>query len=116
MALQAGDLDRRITIERFTETRDPFNNPVKSWAPLATVWASRADVSDSERLAAQEIGAEITTRFRIRWSRALSDVDPKDRVRFDGRLYDIVGVKEIARREGLEITTAARSERSTGEG
>ncbi|MBM3545281.1 MAG: head-tail adaptor protein [Alphaproteobacteria bacterium] len=110
MALQAGDLDRRITIERCTEMRDAFNNPVKTWGPLATVWASRADVSDSERSAAQEIGAEITTRFRIRWSRALSDVDPRDRVRFDGRLYGIAAVKEIGRREGLEITASARSD------
>ncbi len=38
----------------------------------------------------------------------MSDIDPKDRVRFEGRVYDIVGVKEIGRREGLEITAVAR--------
>ena len=110
MALRAGDLDRRITIERYTETRDPFNNPVKIWQELAIVWAAKTDVSDSERLAAQEVGAEISTRFRIRWSLQVRDIDPKDRVRFEGRLYDIVGVKEIGRREGLEITAVARPE------
>ncbi len=108
--MRAGDLDRRITIERYTEIHDGFNNPVKTWHQLALVWAAKADVSDSERLAAQEVGAEITTRFRIRWSPQVSDLDPKDRIRFEGRICDIVGVKEIGRREGLEISVVARSE------
>ena len=110
MVLRAGDLDRRIAIERFTEMRDPFNNPVKSWHELVTVWAAKTDVSDGERLAAQEVGAEISTRFRIRWSPQVSDIDPKDRVRFEGRIYDIAGVKETGRREGLEISAVARPE------
>ncbi len=110
MALRAGDLDRRITIEHYAETRDPFNNPVKTWHALATVWTAKMDVSDSERLAAQEVGAEITTRFRIRWSPQVSNIDPQDRVRFEGRIYDIVGVKEIGRRDGLEISAVARPE------
>lgn len=29
---------------------------------------------------------------------------------FDGRTFDIVGIKEIGRREGIEITAAARAE------
>ncbi len=110
MALRAGDLDRRITIERSTETRDGLNNPVKTWLPIATVWASKSDVSDSERVASQEVGAEIGTRFRIRRSRQVADINPKDRVIFEGRRYDISAVKEIGRREGLEISAVARSE------
>lgn len=108
--MDAGRMDRRITLERFTETRDEFNSPVQAWAPLATVGASKEDIRDAERWSAQEVGAEVTTRFRIRYSATVADLNPKDRVQFDGRQYDIAAVKEIGRREGLEITANARAD------
>lgn len=108
--MQAGRMDRRITIERFTVTKNAFNEDVEAWAPLVTVWASKEDIRDGERWAAAEVSAEITTRFRIRYSSQVADVNPKDRLLFDGREYNIVAVKEIGRREGLEITAAARAD------
>lgn len=108
--MQAGKLDRRIRLERATESRDAFNNAIKDWSTLATVWASKQDVRDSERLAAQEVGAEITTRFQIRWSSEVADISPLDRLVYEGKTYDIAAVKEIGRREGLEVTAAARAE------
>jgi len=111
--MRAGPLDRLITIERFTETRDEFNAQVKNWGTLATVWASKSDVSDAERIAAQEAGSTITTRFQIRWSGDVSDVNARDRIAFDGKIYDVSGVKEIGRREGLELTTTLRQDLTT---
>ena len=106
--LLAGKMDRRITLQRATVTYDALNNPVQTWATLATVWASKEDISDSERVAAKEVGAEITTRFQIRYSTDVSDLNPKDRLTYNSDTYQIVGVKEIGRREGLEITSVAR--------
>jgi SPP1 family predicted phage head-tail adaptor len=83
---------------------------ILTWATLATVWASRQDIRDSERVAAQEVGADITTRFQIRYSSEVAGVNPKDRINFDGSIYEIVAVKEIGRREGLELTAAARTD------
>jgi len=104
-------LDRKITLERFTYTTDPGSGEqVKTWSTLATVWASKRDVSDSERVASAEVSAEIGTRFQIRWDSSWSDLNPKDRVVCDGRTYDIVGVKELGRREGLEISAIARAD------
>lgn len=108
--IRAGSLDRRIEIQRATESRDDLNNVVLTWATLRTVWAAKADVRDGERWAAMEVGAEVTTRFTIRWSPYVADVNPKDRIRYGGRTYDIVAVKEIGRREGLEITATARTD------
>lgn len=110
MKISAGDLDNRITIERAVETRDAFNSVTKTWTSVATVWASKEDIRDAERVASQEVGAEITTRFQIRYSSEVAGVDPKHRVICAGRTYDIVAVKEIGRREGIEITAAARAE------
>lgn len=89
---------------------DEFNAPVHEWTDIAVVWGSKQDISDSERIRAQEVSAEITTRFQIRYSSAVADVGPKDQVRCDGKTYAIFGVKEIGRREGIEITAAARAD------
>lgn len=108
--MNAGKLDRRITIERATTTTNAFGEAVKTWAPLATVWAHVIDVSDGEVWRAAEVQATITTRFQIRWSPASSTITPLDRVIYQGRTYDINRVKELQRRRGLEITASARGE------
>lgn len=106
-----GRTDRRIRIERATEARDSFNNMVKTWSTLMSLWAEKQDVRDSERIAAQEVGADITTRFRVDWYSKIADLNPKDRIVYDGKVYAISAVKEVGRRQGLEITASARSDK-----
>lgn len=108
--MDAGRLDRRITLKRATSTANAFNEAVETWSSLATVWASVVPISDSERMRAGETLAAKKSRFTIRWSSTVADVDPRDRLTFDGRDYDINGVKEVGRREYLEITATARAE------
>jgi SPP1 family predicted phage head-tail adaptor len=111
MGLAAGNLDRRIRLERFTFTTDEGSGEqVKTWATLATVWASKRDVSDGERLRSAEVAAEIGTRFQIRWDSSWSDLNAKDRVVCEGRIYDIVGVKELGHHDGVEISAIARAD------
>lgn len=110
MGLKAGDLDRRIVIQRFTETRDEYNEPVRSWTTLATVSASYEPLSDAEVYRAGETIAEASARFVVRYSTTLAGLNPKDRLTFDGDTWQILRVKEVGRREGLEITTKARAD------
>lgn len=109
-SLAAGDLDRRIVIQRYTVTRDEYNAEVPAWTDLATRWAKYEPVSDGERLRAGERASEIGARFTIRWSQVLADLNPKDQVIFQGRTYPITRVKEIGRRVGLEITVTGRDD------
>lgn len=106
----AGKMDRRIVLQRFTETRDAYNEPVPTWATLATRWASYEPLSDGEKFAASETAANASARFRIRYSAAVADLNPKDRLTFNGDTWQILRVKEIGRREGLEITAGARAD------
>ena len=106
----AGALDRRVVLQRATTTKDAFNADVDAWSDLATVWASKHDISDGERTRAAEVGAVITSRFQVRWSSALADLSARDRLLYAGVDFNITAVKEIGRREGLEITAAARAE------
>lgn len=109
--MPAGKRDRRITIQRATITQDPGSGEnVETWATLATVWAEVVQVSDGERVRAAEVAASITTRFRILYSATVADVNPKDRISYGGRTFDVWGVKEIGFREGMEITAAARAD------
>ena len=102
--MDAGKLDRRVTILRYSMTRNADNEPIETWSDLATVWASKKDISDGEKVRAAQIGASLSTRFQIRWSSLVADVNPKDRLRYGGRTYEIVGVKELGRRDGIEIS------------
>lgn len=110
MVLAAGKMDRRIRLERFTSALDEYNEPIETWAPLATRWASYEPLSDGEKFSAWETTASVSARFQIRWSRGVADLNPKDRLIFDGVVHEIIRVKEVGRREGLEITTAARAD------
>jgi len=110
MGLSAGDLDRRVTLERFTTTVDAFNEPVKAWGVLAARAASYHPLSDGERFRAGETAATASARFVIRYSAAVADLNPRDRLIFEGVTFQIVRVKEIGRREGLEITADARAD------
>lgn len=106
----AGALDRRVQFRRATLTDDGFGM-VETWADHGSlIPASRADVSDGERWRAGEVGASITTRFVIRSSEFSRAITAKDRLICEGREYDISGIKEIGRRDRLEITAAARAD------
>jgi SPP1 family predicted phage head-tail adaptor len=107
--MRASKLDREIAIQRATETKDSFNNTIYGpWTLLIKVRASKHEIRDSERISAQEVGADITARFQVRWNSVIATVNPKDRLVFEGRTYGILGVKEIGRREGREITATTR--------
>ena len=106
----AGKRDRKVKLERWGITRDEWNNPVEGWTTISEPWASKYDVSDTERLRAAEVGSTLTARFVIRWSKKVVDLNTKDRLTCEGLTYDVVGVKELGRREYIEITAAARSD------
>lgn len=109
--MRAGDLDRRITIRRFTSTIDPGSGQqIEEWADLTTVWASWRRASAREQLAAAELSAEITDIFEVRYSSKTKTITPEDRIVYEGRAYNIVEATEIDRRKGMRLRGNARAE------
>lgn len=105
--MDAGKLDRRITIERAIGDRNEFNEVVQAdWQPLMTLWAARVDVSDGEKFAAGGIGGFLAARFTVRHSTHTAGIRYSDRLLHDGRNWNIVGLKEAreGRRQFIEIT------------
>jgi SPP1 family predicted phage head-tail adaptor len=95
---------------RYGITYDDDLNPIEGYTALATVWASWRRASARETLAAAEVNAAATDVFEIRYSSTVSELNPKDRLRYQGNDYDIQAVAEIGRREGLRIDASKRAD------
>lgn len=103
--MKSGRLDRRITIEQYTVTRDSYGGEPKSWSTWATVWAEKRDKKGREYLEQSGEHTERETVFKIRYQDGLST---DMRILCDGRYYDIIGLAELGRREGWEVITEAQ--------
>jgi SPP1 family predicted phage head-tail adaptor len=108
--MKAGELDRRISIEDRFVTNSDSGEEIITWLPLITVWAKKVEAKGSERFAGQELFGAAVKTFHIRWSLLSSTITTKHKLIHDGRTYDITDVREIGRREGLEIDAYTKSE------
>lgn len=105
MPIRAGKLNRRITLQTLSATRNGIGQPVQSWSDLATVWAEVVTAGGGEGEGDNQRVARSTKQFRIRYRAGLS---PREtRVVFDGETYDISAVDEEGLREGLLLTGEA---------
>ncbi|MBP2446383.1 phage head closure protein [Rhizobium leguminosarum] len=98
--LNIGNMDRRITIEGETETVKPSGSVVKTWAPLATVWAEVLQQTASEFFTGYGDAETGTVIFRIRYRPGITTAE---RVTYDGTAYGIEEIKELGRRDALEL-------------
>lgn len=115
----AGDLDRRIRLERLVKGKDDMGGSTdEGWHVLANVWAARADLSDAERYAADEQAATRMTRFKVRSSSVTRSLTPADRIFHAHAAYEIIGTKETAegRDRYIEISTVMRPEAGASDG
>ena len=79
------------------------------WTSVGEMPASARPVSGAEFAGRAQIVAVETVEFTVRWSATVANVSPLDRVRHQGRVYDVRGVHEIGRREGLRIIAVRRA-------
>jgi SPP1 family predicted phage head-tail adaptor len=90
--MKAGQLDQRVTVERFTSTQDELGQPIESWAPLFTCWAAVEPLTGREYLAAQAAVSEVTARIRMRFRPWMT---AQDRVIHNGTTYNIVSLIDV---------------------
>ena len=93
MGLDAGKLNRRITIERRVAGEDAAGQPIEGWEPVATVWA---DIRTPTGLGAVrdmqgDIAASLT-RYSIR-IRFREGLDTGMRVVTQGQVFDVKQVR-----------------------
>lgn len=114
--INAGDLDREITLITGVKTQDAgTGEEVIVWdadatATSQTVWAQWLPGGTREAWSSQQrLGAYIDGVLRVY---AVCPVPTPDgtRVVFEGRQFDLRGVIEIGRGDGLELAVVARGE------
>lgn len=98
--MRAGSLDRVITVQRQADTVNDYGQVVSSWGSIATLRAQLVQSSTAEFMKGFGAGTETAVVFRCRF---LAGVTAADRVAYDGRIFNIVEIKELGRREGLEL-------------
>jgi SPP1 family predicted phage head-tail adaptor len=85
---------RLITIQRQTGARDSTGNETDTWTTFATVWVHIEPYIGSARAGREEfsgnqmVGLDYT-RFHLRY---LAGLAPKDRILYNGRIFDIQAV------------------------
>lgn len=108
--MQAGRLNRRITIEEKSVARDSYGGESITWSAVATVWAAVLPIRGREYVAIRQAGAELTTRFLIRY---MAGITPAMRVVYDGAAYYIREVIDPQdRHDHLELMTTAEAPES----
>lgn len=108
--ISAGELDRRVILQRATKVRDAENELVETWAEFANVAASKRDTSGRKALANGEIVATALTWFKIRWSPEVRDLSAQDRAICEGVTYEVTEVRELGRREALLFSGVKRAD------
>lgn len=94
MNRSAGELDKRIRIERRSQdgdARDSHGQPVDPWVLVVECWAKVEPIRGREFFSAERVQSEVTTRFTIR-NRA--GILPTMRVVWRGNAFEVTDVIE----------------------
>lgn len=100
MAVAAGRMDERITIEQPSADRNQLGEATIEWSAMKTVWASVDGLSSREILQAMQANVVASHRIRIRY---LDSVTPHCRIVWRGRTMEIASLVERNKRTVLEI-------------
>jgi SPP1 family predicted phage head-tail adaptor/HK97 gp10 family phage protein len=99
--MEAGELDRKIRLERPDEDVSAYGENVITWISVGEVWAKVKGVGGYEAYAASQRYAEATHEFTVRFRK---DLTTKYRVSYQGQEFDILHLVEIGRRLTVKFT------------
>ena len=106
--LQSGRLDRRVDINSVSVAQDVNGAPITTYPLLATVPCARWYLNGTETDVGDGSTQQVLTgvKFMLRWR---SDVTSNMTLTCEGATFNITGIEEIGRREGLLIYATART-------
>jgi len=114
-AVAAGEIDRRIRVERLQVTRDRANDEVRTWALDFKLWAMRRTATGlsggmREKVAEQMVLREADVAWTVRVNARSRTIAPEThRIVYGGKVHEIVGILEgVERDDSFHILTATR--------
>jgi SPP1 family predicted phage head-tail adaptor len=103
MAMAAGRLRWRITIQSSTAAKGAEGQDVLTWAAFWSTWANIEPLTGTERQTSETERAQQGYTFTIRYRSAIT---PRMRISWDGRTFDIESVVNVENRKRTLVLTA----------
>lgn len=96
---RAGEMNRRLTLLK-RSMRANQGEQVEQFDEIETVWAQLIPWTARDWYGADQPHNERTIIFVIRYR---TDLDAKDRVRYEGHDFNLVNIAELGLRQALEL-------------
>lgn len=94
--MNPSQFNKRITICRSVLTRMELSQKKETFEDVFRVWAMVKTLRGNEYIAAAQVKAENTTRFVVRYSRAIEELTDEQKTRFAIRykekMYDVKSI------------------------
>lgn len=103
--MNPGAMDRRIKIQRVSNTRDAVGGVIETWEDQFSVWAEIPRQSGTESAIADADRSQETRQFRIRYRTGIAS--HTHRVSYQSKIYDIRHIAEENGRQNRLLITAA---------
>lgn len=88
--MDCGKLNKRITIQTISITRDTDGAELKGWTDFASVWASIQPLTGKEYFdASQSIDNVVNSKITIRYR---AGIKPDMRIMYNGVVYEITSI------------------------
>jgi len=98
----AGKLNRRITVQTRTFTRDATGGRVETWANLKELWAEQLNQRQVESILGNAERNVEDVHFRVRYYPELTS--GTNRVIYKGRTFDVTGITDEGIRTSLILS------------
>ncbi len=107
-----GQYRHKLIIEKLTADGNEIGDQIEGWSLFRKVHGAIDSLHGAEKTADAQESTETEMTFKVRWSRALSEMNEQDyRVIYKGEPYDITFIEDIKlRHEVLRITVKRQSE------
>lgn len=103
--MNPGKMDRRITIQSRTLTKDAAGGRVETWVDAFDCWAEVVTQKAGEAVTADADRATDERQFRIRYKSGIAS--GTHRIFYQLKFYDITGIVEEGRQHLLLVTCRA---------
>ena len=101
--MNPGELTHQIILQIKSITQDAELNPIETWNDWRTVWASPMPKTGREFYRLSTNNSEITEAFKIRY---IAGVNPRQRVKFRNKSFEIIDVMNTEEKNEELILTA----------
>jgi SPP1 family predicted phage head-tail adaptor len=106
--MPVGKMDQRVTLQRYTAAPDGYGGTLQTWVDYATsptIWAHVVAKSGRESMTEDRMTATFVVLFTIHNRR---DIDIRDRIVWQGVVYNIRGIRDEGGRSLFLVIEAER--------